>query len=230
MGLCAKPAKPKNDRLLDAYSVLARTIDSADSFFSAFTGVRAARGAKGTPTDHEQDLLRAALLFAAAGLDAMVKQLIRDVLGEVQKTDDGAKQQFADYLQTRLSRTAPIDVKILAQALMADHPREHMREALVYELTGSSLQSKDQLLKVAAYFAIGAQELTKELDKLHKVFQARNQIAHEMDILFGQINRGRRSRALAQMKDYTTFLLKVSCAFYDRVEKKLVNTKPTSAV
>lgn len=199
MGLCSKPEKPKDERLLDAHSVLVRTIDSADSFFDAFASVRKTRGAKGTPTDHEQDLLRAALLFAAAGLDAMVKQLIRDVLGAVQKLDVGAKQQFADYLHGRLARTAPIDVKMLAQALMADHPREHMREELIRELTGSSLQSKDQLLRVAAHFAIGPQDLTKNVEQLKKVFDARNQIAHEMDILFGQVNRGRRSRSLNQM-------------------------------
>jgi hypothetical protein len=69
VSLCRSPAKPKDQRLLDAHSVLVRTIDSADSFFEAFAGVRKARKANGTPTDHEQDLLRAALLFAAAGLE-----------------------------------------------------------------------------------------------------------------------------------------------------------------
>jgi hypothetical protein len=156
----------------------------------------------------------------------MVKQLVRDTLEEVQKTDLGARQQFLDYVQQRLSRTSPVDVKILAQALVADHPREHLREELVRELTGSSLQSKDQLLRVAAFFAIGAQDLTKELPKLKTVFDARNQIAHEMDILFGQTNRGRRSRALDTMKDYTAFVLNVCSAFYAAVEAKL-NHPPT---
>jgi hypothetical protein len=222
MSLHKKPAKPSDPCLLDAHSVLVRTIDSADSFFGAFAGVRKARGALGTPTDHEQDLLRAALLFAAAGLDAMVKQLIRDALGKVQESDPGSKQQFSEYLQARLARTPPIDVKMLAQALMADSPREHMRNELFRELTGSSLQSKDQLLKVAAHFAIGAQQLTSNLDQLKKTFDARNQIAHEMDIQFGQINRGRRSRTLEQMTEHTTLLLKVACAFYAEVEKKVM--------
>jgi len=230
VGLCAKPAKPVDARMLDAHSVLVRTIDSADSFFDAFKGVRKVRGATGTPTDHEQDLLRAALLFAAAGLDAMVKQLIRDALGDVQRSDMGAQQQFAEYVQQRLSRTAPVDVKMLVQALMADQPREHMRDELIRELTANSLQSKDQVLRVAAYFAIGAQEITKELTKLKTVFDARNQIAHEMDILFGQRNRGRRSRAHDTMKDYTAFLLNVCCAFYGAVHAKLQNPTTTVAI
>ena len=135
MGLCVKPAKPQDGRLLDAHSVLSRTIDSADSFFDAFESVRKARKAKGTPTDHEQDLLRAALLFAAAGLDAMAKQLIRDVLGLVQDKEPGARQQFMDFLIARLGRTAPVDIKLLAQAMMADEPREHIRGELIRELT-----------------------------------------------------------------------------------------------
>lgn len=230
MSLCVKPSKPKDARLLDAHSVLVRTIDSADSFFNAFSGVRKSRKAAGTPTDHEQDLLRAALLFTAAGLDAMVKQLVRDALGDVQKTDVGAQQQFAEYVQTRLNRTNPVDIKLLAQALMADHPREHMREELVRELTGSSLQSKDQLLRVAGYFAIVAQQVAKDVPKLKLVFDARNQIAHEMDILFGQKNRSRRSRSYETMKDYSGFLLQVCCAFYEAVRAKIESPTTTATV
>jgi hypothetical protein len=229
VGLCAKPSKPRDGRLLDAHSVLVRTIDSADSFFSAFTGVRKARKAAGTPTDHEQDLLRAALLFSAAGLDAMVKQLIRDALQAVQTTDAGAQQQFYEYSQQRLSRSTPVDLKLLAQALMADHPREHLRTELIRDLTGNSLQSKDQLLRVAAFFAIGVRDLNTHLGQLKTVFDARNQIAHEMDILFGQINRGRRSRSLDSMKAHTAFVLNVCCAFYNAVEKKLANPSTTVA-
>jgi hypothetical protein len=221
MSLCTAPKKPRNDCLLDAHSILTRAIDSAQSFFEAFGAVRDNRGAKGTPTDHEQDLLRASLLFAAAGLDAVVKQLVRDALSIVISADKGAQQQFADYVQGRMARTVPLDIKYITQALLSRNPREYFESELVRELTGNSLQSKDQLLRVAAYFAIRADEISSDLPKLKVVFDARNQIAHEMDVLLGQVNRSRRSRAYDIMHDYTSFILATACAFYQRVEVKV---------
>ena len=221
MPLCPTPKKPKQTELLDAHSILSRAIDSAESFFSAFNQVRSARSAKGTPTDHEQDLLRAALLFAAAGLDSMVKQLIRDALPNVIENDEGARQQFSDYVQTKINKNNSFDTKLITFALLSDHPKFYFRSELIKELTGSSLQSKDQILRAAAYFAIPADEITSHPNKLKIVFDSRNQIAHEMDVLLGQINRSRRSRAFNTMHDYTTYILKISIAFYVAVEKRI---------
>lgn len=220
MALCTLPKKPKHAGLSDAYSVLERSIDSAESFFGAFENVRKARNAVGAPTDHEQDLLRAALLFATAGLDAMVKQLVRDALGAVLEKNEGAQQMFVDHVRSRVSRS-PLDVKYLADVLTSQNPRDRLKMVLLEELTATSLQSKDQLLKVAAHFAIPAAEICADLGSLKRVFDARNEIAHEMDILFGQPNRGRRSRKHKTMHDDTKFVLQVSCAFYSSVEKRL---------
>ncbi len=192
-----------------------------DSGGSRFGTVRKARNAKGTATDHEQDLLRAALVFAAAGLDSMVKQLVRDALHTVVAKEKGAHAQFADYVQSRLKRMESIDLRFLAEAIASEHPSNHLKQELTKELTGSSLQSKDQLLRVAAYFAIPANEITKDPNKLKMVFETRNQIAHEMDILFGQTNRGRRQRKYGTMSEYTTVILTTAVAFYSAVAKRL---------
>jgi hypothetical protein len=218
---CTVPQKPKRDILANAWAILSRACDSAESFFVAFGTVRDARKAKGTPTDHEQDLLRAALIFAAAGLDSMIKQLVRDTLSRIIAKDVGAQAQFADYVQTRLARGGTLDIKYLAQALLADDTREHLKNELVRDLTGSSLQSKDQLLRVAAYFAIPADELTSDVSRLRDVFETRNQIAHEMDVQFKQPNRSRRSRTYDAMQDATALILKTATAFYSAVAKRL---------
>ncbi len=218
---CTVPARPKKGLLDNAWAILSRACDSAESFFEAFATVREARNAKGTPTDHEQDLLRAALIFATAGLDSMMKQLVRDALGRVISRERGAQAQFGDYVQSRLARGGSIDVKYLAQALLADDTREHLKDELVRELTGSSLQSKDQLLRVAAYFAIPADELASDISQLKDVFDARNQIAHEMDVQFKQANRSRRSRTYDAMEAATRVVLTVSTAFYSAVEKRI---------
>lgn len=221
MSLCAPPAKPNHAPLQNAYSILLNAIDSAQSFFDAFDKVCPARGADGEPSHHEQDLLRAALMFAAAGLDAMAKQLIRDALSLVIARDQGAQAQFGEYVQARLLKANAVDVKYLARTLVSANPLEHLKAQLVRELTDNSLQSKDQLLRVAAYFAVRAEELTNDLKKLQLTFDVRNQIAHEMDVVLDEANQTRRRRTHADMHDYTSFVLRVACAFYGSVERKL---------
>lgn len=166
MSLCTVPPAPTKTALLSAHSILARACDSAESFFSAFSAIRKARNAKGTATDHEQDLLRAAFVFAAAGLDSMVKQLIRDTLQSVISTDKGAHGQFAEFVKTRLRRGDGLDLRFIAETIASDKPSAHLKSELTKELTGSSLQSKDQLLRVAAYFAIRADEISASPPKL----------------------------------------------------------------
>lgn len=221
MPLCALPPRPTKPQLLDAHSVLARACDAADAFVSAFGTVRSARGAKGTATDHEQDLMRAALVFAAAGLDSLVKQLVRDALCPIIEKNKGAHAQFAEYVHSRLKRVDGADLRFLADTIAAQRPVDHLQQVLIADLTGSSLQSKDQLLRAAAFFAIPASEVSQDLQKLQTVFHARNQIAHEMDILLGQANRGRRQRKAKTMKDYATTILETAKAFYVAVEQRL---------
>jgi hypothetical protein len=52
---------------------------------------------RGRLTENEEDLLRAAILFAGAGLDATLKQLIRDTLPHLLVRNDQAQQKFRDY-------------------------------------------------------------------------------------------------------------------------------------
>ena len=165
--------------------------------------------------------MRAALVFAAAGLDSCAKQLVRDTLRIVIEKNKGAQEQFTDYVQSKLRRSESQSMRFLAEAIAAERPTLHVKEQLVAELTRASLQSKDQILRVAAYFAIPAAEISSDLAKRQEVFQARNEIAHEMDILLGQPNRGRRQRRERDMKDYAAFVLTTALAFYTAVEHRL---------
>ena len=76
-------------------------------------------------------------MFATAGLDAMAKQLVEDALRVVIAKDVGANSQFREYVQGRLARSAAVDVKYLAHALVSDNPRTHLQGELIKELTGS---------------------------------------------------------------------------------------------
>lgn len=70
------PERPRSGDCSNAYTILCNSHDTASSFLETFEAVRSARNARGAPTDEEQDLLRACVVFAGAGLDSMVKQLV----------------------------------------------------------------------------------------------------------------------------------------------------------
>jgi predicted GTPase len=111
--------------------------------------------------------------------------------------------------------------KLLAKVLVDHHPRKSLIQELVMDLTSSSLQSKEELLKVASYFNIPSLELTNDFDLLSTIFDARNQIVHEMDIDFSQTNWKRRSRTRADMLKYTNEILRVAKVFLQKVDTKL---------
>ncbi len=218
---------PVGSSLLNAYYILCNTHDAASSFLDIFDRDRKARNAKGAPTDEEQDLLRAMLTFTSSGLDSMVKQLVADCLPLVIKTDEGAAKMFRAFVETKISTKDGIDSKFLSQVLADDAPKNVMLEALVDHLRASSLQSKNELLKVAAYFNIPSAELCSDLKLLQDIFEARNQIAHEMDIDFTQSNRSRRPRAKQKMIDYVNELFRIANVYLEKVATRMAS--PTAS-
>lgn len=213
---------PSDERLLDAVKVLNAAADTATSFLTAFDTLR--EGKRGAPTDAEQDLLRAMLVFASAGLDACVKQLVSDALPAVIECDRGAAAQLADYAKGLLRRPESgleFGISTLAETLTSSSPRSYLVGRLVRETTSSSLQSRDQLFRVAAYFGIEGVKIHDEPKKLDVLFAARNQIAHEMDIKLDGARRKRRSRNKNDLKRYVRVVLEVGRRFIEAVEEKL---------
>jgi hypothetical protein len=161
------PGKPRNEEVMNSYFILLSIHESSNSFCSLFERIRHDRGAKGTSTDEEQDLLRAMFLFASAGLDSMVKQLVLDALHAVIRCDEGAHSLFVGHLEKRLQRGEATDYRVLAKALSSNNPKVSMIDDLVYSLRSNSLQSKDQLLKVASHFNISSNALTSDFSLLN---------------------------------------------------------------
>jgi hypothetical protein len=215
------PLEPTSKLCEDAQFILCSAHDAASSFLDTFEKVRKARKAKGTPTDEEQDLLRAMILFATAGLDSMVKQLITDALPTVIEKDEGATEMFKQFVERRLERNERLDRRFLADIIADSNPRKRMVDQLISELTSKSLQSTEQLFKSAAFFNIPSSSLSENPDNLTKVFQARNEISHEMDVDFAQSNRSRRPRARSVMTGFTNDIFKVAFNFLKEVDHKL---------
>jgi hypothetical protein len=129
-----------------------------------------------------ENQIRAMLVFASAGLDSMVKHLIEDALPVIIKEDALARERLRDFVEDRIKKDEQPDYRILARVFVADNPLDEMIALLVSHLTDNSLQSVDQLLRVASFFAIEASAIISNPKSLRQVFQIRNEIIHEMDI------------------------------------------------
>ncbi len=215
------PNAPSSAATQNAYVILCRAHEAASSFLEIFEKTRKTRGAKGTSTDKEQDLLRAMLVFAGAGLDSMIKQLVRDALSHTIDRSEGAERQLEEFISRRLSRADPIDRKFLSSVLSSRDPRDVLVSTLVDDLTSQSVQSKEQVLKVASHFEIPSDELTTNKRGLESIFRARNEIVHEMDVDFDRPNRNHRPRTKEKMISHTTELLRLANSFLIEVDRRL---------
>lgn len=206
------------------------TVAASNSFHSLFC--ERCKGGQDPNDLYEQDLLRAMLLFSCSGLDATLKQLVRDGLERVISRDVGAQRQFAKYIERRLKRGAGdeaersqlgqlnLDYALLAGFLASPDPRIESIRSLTVSLTSDSLQSRDQLLKVAAHFALTRDDILAADEVTKEAFEARNQVAHEMDIDFRAEQR-RRDRAYCDMVRWSENILDVGGRFIARVSEKI---------
>jgi hypothetical protein len=153
-------------------------------------------------TSPEEDLLRAAIVFTGAGLDATLKQLIRDTLPSLLETSRQAHDKFESFAADRLAPSDVADTKAIARYLTSPDPRSRLIDDYVYELTGSSLQSAEEVDKTASALGIDDPGLRKRIGGLRELFVARNEISHELDLQRpGQPgDRTRRSRAIDHTK------------------------------
>lgn len=169
------------------------------------------------------------LVFAGAGLDSMIKQLVRDALPLTIDRAKGAEENLKVFISKRLARQDTLDPRFLSSVLASRDPRDVLVSALVDDLVSQSLQSKDQVLRVASYFDIPSAVLATDLRLLERIFRARNEIVHEMDVDFAQTNRNRRPRRKTEMIRYTTEILRLANAFLIEVDHGLSKAPAGSA-
>lgn len=212
------PAAPNDIACLQAHAILSKAYDACESFHVVFTTLRK-DVKRGTTTDAQQDTLRAMLVFACAGLDASVKQLVRDAFHCVVNKNAGAQANFTESVKRRLP-----DIErsrdLLAGVLTAPSPRAALQDRIAADLIADSLQSFEQLSKVAAAFNVKSSDIA-DIAQLKEAFCIRNQIVHEMDIDF-QANRSRRQRRQADMERYTKVVLEATASFMARVDGNLL--------
>jgi hypothetical protein len=169
------------------------------------------RSLRGRLTDNEEDLLRAALVFAGAGLDATLKRLIQDALAVLVQTNDAAEKEFKDFAERRLTAGEGTDPKALAHYLIAPDPRRRLVQDYVSAMTGGSLQSHQEVLRVTAAVGIDDRGLTQRITRLRAAFEARNEVSHELDLTLPERPgaRGRRNRRIPDTTAHAHELLEV---------------------
>lgn len=188
-----------------AQRFLASAYDSVDDVLQTRQLVRATsrqEGGKshvGAPSGSEQDLLRAALVFSGAGLDATLKQLVRDALPALLPISGTAQKHFEAFVQRAISGSSDeVRPAALAKLLVSPSPRDTLLNNYVYDLTGSSLQSTEQAHRTIAALGIEDRKLTASINQLRDMFVARNEIAHELDLVRVR-SKGDRTRRTRQV-------------------------------
>lgn len=169
------------------------------------------------------------LLFAAAGLDSFAKQVVQDALPRLARNYPSVRAELRTFTIRRLRREdesaegSSLNAAFLADVLMGP-PWGNLVDSWKRELTGSSLQSKDELHRVAK--ALGVSQVPGVRDAingLEQTFAIRNQISHEMDINFESVNRNRNSRRRNDMVARTNGLLAAADALLRAVDEGLVS-------
>ncbi len=199
---------------------------------------------RGRIAEQDQDLLRAILLFSASGLDAVVKRLVKDTYHLILQKDEkeylesggqiggGVYTQFESFVESKIKKKELFDKenqrdlinvnsKFLAQILSTSNTHEYLVRSMKEDLTSSSLQSFEQLAKVAGALEIASRELIRNKQELEEAFRVRNCIVHEMDIDLSQATRQRRNRNQATMIKYSNTIIKTAKLFIQSIETKL---------
>ena len=175
--------------------------------------------------EEKEDLLRAMFVFATGGLDSLIKQAIKDALAILIDLNAGANSMFESFvekeIQDKKSDENKIDSKLMAKLLTCNNPREELKIRLAYNLTSNSLQSKDQILKIAAYFDVPSASIVKDFVELQNIFLERNKIIHEMDINFDGKGSKRNNRKVTEIVKYINVLLELGEKFIKEVDDRM---------
>lgn len=204
-----------NQYTKNSRKILNTTKETIESFFKIYEELNKQE------KNRKQDLLRAVVLFACSGIDAVIKQLISDTLEEIIKRDEGAQKNFKNYIEKKIkNNNESYNSKLLSEIFSSDDkPKDTLIRILKNELKANSLQSAEELSKVASFFNVE----TPNIEKIKEVFIVRNQITHEMDIDMSSKSIIRRKRNKSEIMDYSKRIVRLAENYIKSVETKLKN-------
>ena len=166
------------------------------------------------------------MVLAAAGLDSLTKHLIRESLPKLVEVDPAVQRGLEDFAVRSMKgdlagESDTRGIKFLAKILAARSQRDRLIEEYVDSLTGGSMQSPDQLFQAAGALGLDPKATGVDVKLLKPIFDARNDIIHELDIDLAGAKRKRHSRTRGKMLADANALLEVGEGLIAGVEKKL---------
>lgn len=205
------------------------TFTASSALLTSFDDAKAKRGGKrGATTDQEQDILRASLVMACAGLDATLKQAIRDCIEPLLHSDPVVREGFEKFIRKRIAGEGDAlelasGTKFLAIILADPAPRSRLIEEYIKELTGDSLQSTEEILRTSKALGIDQKHLKLDIQAMREIFAIRNKIIHELDIDLNAKKRKRRVRTQQTLTDAADAILSATRSFVVALDEKLFN-------
>ncbi|GAA3282958.1 hypothetical protein GCM10020218_038530 [Dactylosporangium vinaceum] len=141
-----------------------------------------------------QDLYRAAIMFAGAGLDRALKALIADALPALVNFDGAVQEKLFTFAEGAIADAGGVGVSpaALVKFLLGSgsSPRDVFADNWVKSLTAGSAQSTQRLEELAGALGVVEPDIRKRLkatktrtSTLEKAFIARNEVAHDLDIV-----------------------------------------------
>ena len=205
----------KEDKLKKANAILKKLKETLNSFSEIYDSLK--------NDEQKQNILRAKLLFSCSGVDSIVKQLILDTLEEIISLDEGALNQLKKYAERKLGEKDGKNTKLISELFVCENPKKTLISMLKEDLTRNSLQSSEELLKVAAMFNIETSKIEDNVDYLKKIFYIRNQITHEMDVDMSSEEFILRYREKDDFDKYSEHMVSLITKFIDSIKDKLEN-------
>ncbi|MEK7549852.1 MAG: HEPN domain-containing protein [Patescibacteria group bacterium] len=232
---------PKSGHLKNSKKIFQRSVDAVNNFYDTYSD-----GTPGAPTHQKQDLLRATVIFACAGLDSILKTLVEDCLEEVINQSEGAEKSFKDFIEKRIknknhsSRNSikqkeenpfnDFDYSFLSSILCSSDPRTVLLEKYKKNFSGS-LQSAEEVFRVGAAFELETKKIiegTSEAD-FKKAFEIRNKITHELDITLKSTDKwDTKKRTVGEITKSCESVFQVIQNFLNELEKKVEAKKHES--
>ncbi|MEU5874730.1 hypothetical protein AB0A73_24605 [Glycomyces sp. NPDC047369] len=184
------PELGRAPRVRPAYRILGRAHASVKGLFGAVSVLDDARRSanpskKGRMSHIEHDVLRAAIIFTSAGLDASMKRLVRDAgRALLEQSNSSAAKRYQAFLKNELSKPVAATSAFI-NAVTAPNAADRLIDLYIDQQTESSFQKSGHLkTRVRDALGIPAQAVTDlELESLDEFFKARNKIVHEMDLV-----------------------------------------------
>jgi hypothetical protein len=226
------PPEAEDSPFYSEFSIIGKTVDAVNSFHYVYRSWRS--GAKGGPSTHaQQDLYRAMLIFACAGLDIFVKQLIRTKLPKLIGADKRAETKFKEHVRRGLNKDDKEVLNTVALALIDRNPREVFLADYMESMTSESLQSVEELCRVSEASGLDTKSIfnSEERNLLKDAFTVRNQIIHEMDITVTHDgdkktgHRTRRQRRADIMEKHTRAILDLAQELFGAYKKRFEEFK-----